>query len=387
MIKVLIVDDDENNRDVMFDALESNDYELFLAEDGHDALRKVDADLPDVILLDIMMPGLDGIETLQRLKANEKTKHVPVIMVTALSMESQVAMCLDEGAVDHVTKPFSNVVLRARVRAAVRAKATKGLAADSTAPVQKRGKVIVFLGSKGGVGNTTIAINTAVAMCQQGKRVNACELTCGYGGAALQLGVTSELTIAQLVEGEGSRISPRDVKERLTKHPCGLQVLLGPKQADDTLAISSDQAEAVVNSLVESADFTIIDMPCHLTPYTQAVVRLADSVVMVVELEPSSLASAQMLLRQLNSWGVGGKSLGVVANSRAILGSPINLKDVRASIECELIGMIPPNPDECITALKQKTPVVLFRSDSPVSGAIKALAGRLVAEQVAALVI
>jgi DNA-binding response OmpR family regulator len=69
------------------------------------------------------MPGLDGIATLQKLKADVRTRHIPVIMTTALDLDTQVSMCLDEGAIDHIAKPFSNTVVRARVRAALRNRA------------------------------------------------------------------------------------------------------------------------------------------------------------------------------------------------------------------------------------------------------------------------
>ena len=65
------------------------------------------------------MPGLDGIATLQKLKAYDRTRHIPVIMVTALNLDTQVSMCLDGGAIDHIAKPFSSLVVRARVRAAL----------------------------------------------------------------------------------------------------------------------------------------------------------------------------------------------------------------------------------------------------------------------------
>jgi CheY-like chemotaxis protein len=116
---VLIVDDDENNRGVLCDALDGEPYRLLEAAGGQQALDIADKEQPDLILLDVLMPGLDGIATLQKLKADERTRHIPVIMVTVLNLDTQVSMCVDQGAIDHIAKPFSNLVLRARVRAAL----------------------------------------------------------------------------------------------------------------------------------------------------------------------------------------------------------------------------------------------------------------------------
>lgn len=120
MYRLLIVDDDAHCQDVLSDTLESEDYSLHKANDGQQALEMTERHQPSLILLDISMPGMDGMEVLRRLKANEKTQQIPVIMVTALDTEAQIAACLEYGAVDHVVKPFSNTVVRARVRAALR---------------------------------------------------------------------------------------------------------------------------------------------------------------------------------------------------------------------------------------------------------------------------
>ena len=118
--KVLIVDDDDNNRGVLCDALGGEPYRLLEAADGQQALDIADKELPDLVLLDVLMPGMDGFAILQQLKAQERTHHIPVIMVTALNMDSQISVCLDGGAIDHIVKPFSRLVVRARVRAALR---------------------------------------------------------------------------------------------------------------------------------------------------------------------------------------------------------------------------------------------------------------------------
>ena len=117
--KILIVDDDENNRMVLSDALDGEHYTLLEAVNGNHALKVVEKESPDLILLDVLMAGMDGITTLRKLKEQDQTRHIPVIMVTVLNQDSQVSICLDEGAIDHIPKPFSNLVVRARVRAAL----------------------------------------------------------------------------------------------------------------------------------------------------------------------------------------------------------------------------------------------------------------------------
>jgi len=119
---VLIVDDNENNRFVLIDALEDEGYALREAVDGLDALEQIERDPPDLVLLDVMMPRLDGIECCRRLRANPRTCEIPVILITALDDDEHVVRGLDAGATDYLGKPFARAVVRARVRVALRSK-------------------------------------------------------------------------------------------------------------------------------------------------------------------------------------------------------------------------------------------------------------------------
>jgi signal transduction histidine kinase len=120
--RILIVDDDENNRAVLADTLADEPYELEQAVDGEETLRIVERNAPDVILLDVLMPGMDGVECCRRLKEDERTAHIPVIIVTALDQDEHVVRGLTAGAIDYIAKPFTGPVARARIRAALRSK-------------------------------------------------------------------------------------------------------------------------------------------------------------------------------------------------------------------------------------------------------------------------
>ena len=111
---VLLVDDSPTNIDVLAKVLEG--YDILFATRGAEALERAAAEDPDLILLDVMMPDLDGFEVCQRLKADERLRKIPVVFVTALSQEMNEARGLDIGAVDYVTKPINSAIVRARVR-------------------------------------------------------------------------------------------------------------------------------------------------------------------------------------------------------------------------------------------------------------------------------
>ncbi len=112
---VLAVDDTEANIDILVETL-ADEYELRVALDGESALASVAKETPDLILLDIMMPGMDGYEVCTRLKSDPGTRHIPVIFLTAMGQEKNEAKGLSLGAVDYVTKPFSPDLIKARVK-------------------------------------------------------------------------------------------------------------------------------------------------------------------------------------------------------------------------------------------------------------------------------
>ncbi|WP_375492822.1 sensor histidine kinase [uncultured Nostoc sp.] len=113
---ILIVDDIPSNLDVISEALSDMGYDVAIATSGERALQQIERKLPDLILLDIMMPGIDGFETCRRLKANPRTCRIPIIFMTALADTDSKVQALDLGAVDYVTKPFQEQEVLARVK-------------------------------------------------------------------------------------------------------------------------------------------------------------------------------------------------------------------------------------------------------------------------------
>lgn len=113
--KVLIVDDNSTNLMILGELLQE-EYEVFVANSGENALRQVESNRPDLILLDILMPGMDGYEVCRRLKEEHGTKKIPIIFITAKDTEEDEVKGLDLGAVDYITKPFRLPIVKARVR-------------------------------------------------------------------------------------------------------------------------------------------------------------------------------------------------------------------------------------------------------------------------------
>ncbi len=118
--KVLIVDDELDALVSLKIALEAEGYNVVEAKNGHDAMEKVQLEIPDVILLDLMIPGIDGLEVCRQLKSDDLYRHIPVIMLTARGEIDDKVEGIELGADDYVTKPFNLKELKARIKMILR---------------------------------------------------------------------------------------------------------------------------------------------------------------------------------------------------------------------------------------------------------------------------
>ena len=119
-IKILVVEDEAPIQELLQFNLERSKYRVTVVDSGEEAMSEAAKLQPDLILLDIMLPGADGLEVCKRLKSDPKTERIPIIMLTALCEEADIVTGLELGADDYITKPFSPRVLLARVKAALR---------------------------------------------------------------------------------------------------------------------------------------------------------------------------------------------------------------------------------------------------------------------------
>jgi two-component system alkaline phosphatase synthesis response regulator PhoP len=128
--RILVVDDEEDLLELIRYNLSKEGYRVTCAASGEQAVREARANPPDLILLDLLLPSVDGLEVCKLLKNDARTKHVPIIMLTAKSEEADIVTGLELGADDYITKPFSPRVLVARIKAVVRSRAQPSLGKD-----------------------------------------------------------------------------------------------------------------------------------------------------------------------------------------------------------------------------------------------------------------
>ncbi|MDZ4770396.1 MAG: response regulator, partial [Chloroflexota bacterium] len=155
--RILVVDDDVDSLKLIGLMLQRNGYEVVAANSGVQALGRATSETPDLIILDVMMPDMDGYEVCRRLRADTRTRAIPIIMFTAKTMIDDKVAGFEAGADDYLTKPTHPAELAQRVRSILSRNAAQRPAAAV------RGKLFGIIGAKGGVGATTLTLNLAAA--------------------------------------------------------------------------------------------------------------------------------------------------------------------------------------------------------------------------------
>ena len=168
--RILVVDDIESNVRLLEAKLTAEYYEVLTANDGPTALAVAASELPDIVLLDVMMPGMDGFDVCRRLKDDPLTRHVPVVLVTALDGRADRVAGLEAGADDFLTKPIDDVMLFARVRSLTRLKAVIDELRDREASGRRMGVIAGAASRLGGSGGRILIVDDNL---RQAERVAA----------------------------------------------------------------------------------------------------------------------------------------------------------------------------------------------------------------------
>ncbi|MEJ5224304.1 MAG: response regulator, partial [Anaerolineales bacterium] len=188
--RILIIDDDLDTLRLVGLMLQKQGYQILAANNGVQGLQQAGEHLPDLILLDVMMPGMDGYEVARRLRANPSTAGIPILMFTAKAQLDDKVQGFEAGADDYLTKPTHPTELQAHVKALLARTKARSLNPPTAPPAEEPGYILGVLAARGGLGVTTTALNLASALRQKTKAgVAFIELRPGQGTAAFDLGM------------------------------------------------------------------------------------------------------------------------------------------------------------------------------------------------------
>ena len=384
--KILIVDDDLESLKLISLMLQRRGYEVTAAQSGEQALSKIENENPNLIILDVMMPDMDGYEVCRHLRANPQTSHLPVIMFTAKTLVGDKVAGFQAGADDYVTKPIHPAELVSHVESLLQR--SKSALAERRLVSQAR--IIGVMGAKGGVGASTLALNLAVAACQpnaaargeQGRsvRVSIADVRPGLGSVALLLGQMPQGGLATLTNLNPANLDQEMIESQILIHSSGLRYLPASLQPDSGQGnLLAEHIDAVLSHMMSTADFLFLDLGSVLDEATRQAVACCDVVLVVVEPECLCLKLAEALLDQLESLDPPPGDLRIFLVNRAESDATYSQEEVENLLGRELAAVVKPAGELLRRAVEQGTPIVLMQPESEIAEQLRGLSRELLA--------
>lgn len=279
LLNILVVDDDPQIRKLLQLILQQAGFHVTTATNGAEAFQLATAHPPDLAILDVMMPSMDGYTLCRQLRQAPTTNLMPILMLTAQSETRDKLAGFNAGADDYVTKPFESQELLSRVRALLARSQMPSVGAGK--PIE-RGQVIAIFGGKGGVGKTVVAVNLAVALAKTSDaRVALVDADFWFGDVGAHLNLSPSRTILDLVP-RYNELDDELLGKVMIRHESGVRVLLGPYHPEDAERIPSDALQQIVQTLADTFDFVILDCPTSYDERNLTVLESADQIVVVL---------------------------------------------------------------------------------------------------------
>lgn len=364
--KILIIDDDLDTLRLVGLMLQRQGYQISAATNGQQGLDKAFEEEPNLILLDVMMPDMDGYEVTRRLRRNPATMETPVLMFTAKAQLDDKVVGFEVGANDYLTKPTHPSELQARVRTLL-SRANDLKESGSSNKDEKQGYVIGVLGARGGLGTTSTAVNLAAALQSRTKsEVIVAEMLPGQGALSLDMGASSPIGLADLLSLPKLNEITRDkVREALVGHPSGLKFLLASDRPRDMQLINQTaNYEMLVKRLRGLARFVILDLGVGLQPFAEKVLPLCDELFVVIEGVPNTIIRATALINDIVALGSSRKNIHVVLNNRMRSDTQLPSSQVQTKLGHEILSTLTPAPELFVQATRMQIPAVVCQPDS-----------------------
>lgn len=360
--KILIVDDDIDTLRLVRLMLERQGYEVVEASNGRMAVDIALRDTPDLILLDIMMPDMDGYEVTRLLRDDTHTADIPIIMFTAKTQVDDKLMGFEVGADDYITKPTQPRELFAHIKAVL----SRTMKTRELTPISDKGYVIGALAAKGGLGITTLVINLGIAIHNlTEKEVVVAEFRPGQGSLSLQLGYLKPEGLTRLIERKTANLLPRDVESQLVTHSSGVRLLMSSYKPINAKLLNGVKAfENITNNLAFMARYVIIDLGATLSPMAEKVLSHCDEVVIATEPTPNTVIQTKEMINDVLELGVGEGRMKIVLVNRVRSSMQLSWTQVQEELEQRIATVFTPAPELAYQANSNNIPMIILQPNS-----------------------
>jgi CheY-like chemotaxis protein len=345
--KILIIDDDVDTLRLVGIMLQRQGYQVVAAPNGTVGLEKASEDRPDLILLDVMMPEMDGYEVTRRLRKNPATATIPILMFTAKIQLDDKVMGFEVGADDYLTKPTHPTELQAHVKALLARTAPKDPSQVTTAQREQRGYVLGVVAARGGLGVSTVASNLAAALNVRAQSdVILAEFTPGQGTLGMDLGAPHQKALSEMLTDKIAAVTRAKVESSLIKHNSGLRLLPASENPRDVeLEAQVRNFETVAARLTTLARFIVMDLGAGLPTYAQKLLSMCNERIVVLEGVPNAIDHTRLLIEDMAGLGIKRASIHAILNNRQRTDEQMSLAKAQDKLGHPIAATITPSQE------------------------------------------
>ncbi|OQY44823.1 MAG: hypothetical protein B6242_11815 [Anaerolineaceae bacterium 4572_78] len=370
MTKILVIDDDINALKLLGYTLHKAGFEVVIAQNGFDGLKKLKAQMPDLVVSDLMMPRMDGYEVTKRIRSNPETANIPIIMLTAKSQVADKVKGFEVGVNDYVTKPVMPAELIARIKAhLVRRAPTAGKVK------RKKSKIIGFLGVKGGVGVTTLVTNLGMAIQSIGKRVILADFQPMGASVCQYFGQINDNSLRNMLREPANAITKDTLKNTLMPYKQKLQILPSIRGVQmQHQPINSNHAKVILKSCAELGEFVLADLGCTVFKSTDDILQVCNQVCLVLAPNRLAMELGQNMLQYLNILELDRDKIGIILVNQSQARHPYTKDNVQDTLDVNVLAILPPMSKLAYQSLQKRTPAFELQTENPFNQQLKALA-------------
>lgn len=357
---ILIVDDDPMNLKLVERVLEKENFQIFKAMNGYDAVKLASQVKPDLIIMDVMMPQLDGFAATEQIRLDPEIAHTPILMLTALHTLEEKLKGFNAGADEFLEKPFKPQELVIQVRNLIR---------KNNKPQQPsqhlNGKIISTFSLRGGTGTSTLAANIATGLSQLWKKeAILADLNFDAGQVDLMLNLPSHTSWADIASQSPIDIDINLIKKIKKDHETGVSIIASPNNYEKIKHITPEHINKTLNVLKEEFHYIVIDLNHNFDPITLEALKMSDEIMIVVTPDFAAVRSTTQILKKFNHLPELQEKTRLVLNWTQKQG--LSQEEMEKSLSRKFDLIIPHAPIPINNGLNTGKPPVYYHPEHPI---------------------
>lgn len=376
--KILIVDDDLETLRLVGLILERGGFQIVAASNGQQALTLAHSERPNLIILDIMMPDMDGYQVMKNIRQDTAISTIPVLMFTAKAGIEDKITGYETGVDDYLTKPIHPAELVAHVKAVL------SRAASKAKTVQSDCTVMGFMAARGGLGVSTLVLNLAISIYNKTQKFTAAvETIPGYGSWAWELGHSDSEGLNKIITTTPENINRNLVKNELILTTYGIHLLMAsPKLKDQETSANVAQLDALLRELTDMSEYLLLDIGSPCNPNWRRILGICNEAVLVVDPDPTTMRRTKAMMQEMDSLGFGkSRKVTVVAVNRARSDIQLTLPQMQEALGVPIALLMPPAPELAYQAATRSVPLSVLQPESLLSQQFVRLAETILAKK------